>query len=128
MRSPVHQLLAQGAELSHPQTQKTCCNLLKLEHALWTFVAVEGIEPTNNLAERCLRRAVLWRRWCFGTQSTNSALFVARILTTVTTLRLQQRDVLDFLTDACAALNRQQKPPSLLPIPQPSERLQKLLD
>ena len=116
IRTEVHHLLTQGAELSHPQTQKTCCNLLKLEIALWTFVTVEGIEPTNNLAERCLRRAVLWRRRSFGTQSTHGALFVARILTTVTTLRLQERDVLDFLTHACAAANRQQKPPSLLPI------------
>lgn len=117
IRSAVHQLLVQGAELAHAQTRQTCRNLLKLESALWTFVAVDGIEPTNNLAERCLRRAVLWRRRSFGTQSNGGALFVARILTTVTTLRLQQRDVLDFLTAACAAANRQQHPPSLLPIP-----------
>ena len=116
IRTEVHQLLAQGAQLSHSQTQKTCRNLLKVEEAFWTFVTVEGIEPTNNLAERCLRRAVLWRRRSFGTHSADGALFVARILTAVTTLRLQERDVLDFLTDACAAANRQQKPPSLLPI------------
>lgn len=117
IRTAVHQLLTQGAELVHAQTRQTCRNLLKLESALWTFVTADDIEPTNNLAERCLRRAVLWRRRSFGTQSNGGTLFVAHILTTVTTLRLQQRDVLDFLTDACAAANRQQNPPSLLPIP-----------
>lgn len=117
IRTKVHELLVQGAALEHAQTRQTCRNLLKVEDALWTFVALDDIEPTNNLAERCLRRAVLWRRRSFGTQSADGSLFVARILTTVTTLRLQQRDVLDFLTHACAAANRHQNPPSLLPIP-----------
>ena len=115
IRTKVHQLLLEGAELEQAQTQQTCRNLLKVEDALWTFVTVAGIEPTNNLAERSLRRAVLWRKRSFGTQSTTGSLFVARILTTVTTLRMQQRDVLDFLTEACAAANLQQNQPSLLP-------------
>jgi len=58
---------------------------------MWTFVTVEGVEPTNNDAERPLRRAVLWRRRSFGAQSESGSQFVARILTTVTTLRLQHR-------------------------------------
>lgn len=116
IRTNVHQLLWEGTELEHPQTRQTCRNLLKLEDALWTFVTVDDVEPTNNLAERSLRRAVLWRKRSFGTQSTTGSLFVARILTTVTTLRMQQRDVLDFLTQACAAANLQQMHPSLLPI------------
>jgi len=116
IRTKVHQLLLAGAELKQAQTQQTCRNLLKVEDALWTFVTVADIEPTNNLAERSLRRAVLWRKRSFGTQSTTGSLFVARILTTVTTLRMQQRDVLDFLTEACAAANLQQNQPSLLPV------------
>jgi len=116
IRTKVHHLLLAGAELKQAQTQQTCRNLLKVEDALWTFVTVADIEPTNNLAERSLRRAVLWRKRSFGTQSTTGSLFVARILTTVTTLRMQQRDVLDFLTEACAAANLQQNQPSLLPV------------
>jgi len=116
IRTHVHLLLLEGAELEHPQTRQTCRNLLKREDALWTFVTVDDVEPTNNLAERSLRRAVLWRKRSFGTQSTTGSLFVARILTTVTTLRMQQRDVLDFLTEACAAANLQQNQPSLLPV------------
>jgi transposase len=115
LRTRVHELLAQGTACAHAQTRHTCANLLKLEPALWTFVYVAGVEPTNNHAERCLRRAVLWRRRSFGTQSETGSRFVERVLTTVTTLRLQKRDVLDYLTAACAAAMRGDKPPSLLP-------------
>ncbi len=115
IRARVHDLLCQGADLSHEKTRPTCENILKLETALWTFVYVEGVAPTNNHAERCLRRGVLWRRRSFGTQSETGSRFVERVLTTVTTLRQQKRDVLDYLTAACAAAIRGDKPPSLLP-------------
>jgi transposase len=62
IRFRAHDLLCEGATLSHEKTHHTCENILRLETALWTFVYVEGVEPTNNHAERCLRRAVLWRR------------------------------------------------------------------
>ena len=108
-------LLREGTVLSHDKTRRTCQNILKWESALWTFVFVDGVEPTNNSAERPLRRAVLWRRRSFGTQSEAGSLFVERVLTTVTTLRQQKRDVLDYLTEACAAAIRGDAPPSLLP-------------
>lgn len=115
IRTQVHNLLGAGAALAQEKTRHTCENLLKLEPALWTFVHHEGVEPTNNHAERCLRRAVLWRRRSFGTQSETGSRFVERVLTTVTTLRQQKRDVLDYLTSACAAAICGDKPPSLLP-------------
>lgn len=117
IRARVQELLREGATLAQAKTRHTCENLLKLELALWTFVFVEGVEPTNNHAERCLRRAVLWRRRSFGTQSKGGSVFVQRILTAVTTLRQQKRDVLDYLTEACTATVRGDKPPSLLPNP-----------
>src|SRR5829696_4416827 len=76
-------------------------------------------DPTNNCAERPLRRAVLWRRRSFGTQSAAGSQFVERILTAVTTLRQQRRDVLDYLTTACAAMIRKEPAPSLLPLTSP---------
>lgn len=108
-------LLREGAALACDKTRHTCTNILKLEVALWTFVRLEGVEPTNNSAERGLRRAVLWRRRSFGTHSEDGSRFVERILTAVTTLRQQHRDVLDYLTEACAAAIRGDKAPSLLP-------------
>lgn len=115
IRKEVGDLLRQGTALSQDKTRRTCENILKLELALWTFVSVEGVEPTNNWAERLLRRAVLWRRRSFGTQSDAGSLFVELVLTTVTTLRQQERDVLDYLTEACAAAMRGDTPSSLLP-------------
>jgi len=115
LQARIGRLVRMGARRKQAQTRHACANILKLEVALWTFVATEGVEPTNNAAERALRRAVLWRRRSFGTQSAEGSLFVARLLTVVTTLRQQQRDVLDYLTDACAAAVTGAPPPSLLP-------------
>ena len=47
-------------------TVRTCRQLQKVEPAMWLFVTVEGLEPTNNAAERAIRPAVLWRRTSFG--------------------------------------------------------------
>jgi transposase len=59
------------------------------------------VEPTNNLAERIIRQAVLWRKGSFGTQSERGARYVERILTVCATCRLQERSVIDYLRDAC---------------------------
>ena len=116
IRREVESLLQLGALLvEHRQTQATCRNLLKHKSALWNFVDQEGVEPTNNAAEQALRRGVLWRKRSFGSQSQAGSRFVERILTVVISLRRQQRDVLDFLTDACQALASGIAPPSLLP-------------
>jgi transposase len=62
------------------KTVRTCAQLLKIEPALWTFVTVPGVEPTNNAAEQALRQAVIWRRTSFGSQSLAGSQFVARLL------------------------------------------------
>src|SRR5882724_7306883 len=115
----VNTLLQEGVAGADRKAQGTCRNLLKREAALWTFVWEPGVEPTNNSAERPLRRAVLWRRRSFGTQSEAGSQFVARILTAVTTLRQQRRDVLEYLTAACAAAICHDPAPSLLPLTAP---------
>jgi len=120
-------LLEDGTTLDHAKTRRACQNILKLASALWTFVAVDGVEPTNNAAERALRRAVVWRRRSFGTQSAEGSRFAARLLTVVTTLRQQERDVLDYLTAACAAALRGQLAPSLLPVCPPSPSVEHAL-
>jgi hypothetical protein len=115
----VKTLLQEGVVGADATAQGTCRNLLNREAALWTFVWEPGVEPTNNAAERPLRRAVLWRRRSFGTQSEAGSQFVERLLTAVTTLRQQRRDVLDYLTAACTAAICKTPPPSLLPLTAP---------
>jgi transposase len=103
VRRRVKELLRAGTQSGHKRTRRTCANILKVERCLWTFVRVEGVEPTNNAAERGLRRAVLWRRKSFGTQSVSGSRFVGRVLTAVSTLRQQGRNVLEYLARVCAA-------------------------
>lgn len=115
VQDKVGELLRQGTTCEHSKTAGTCRDILKREEALWTFVRVEGVEPTNNLAERQVRSGVLWRKTSFGTQSEAGSRFAERIMTAVATLRQQQRNVLDYLTAACDAANRGKPAPSLLP-------------
>ncbi len=114
IRPEIERLLAAGAALPQGSDQRGMCEaLLEVEAAMWTFVSVEGLEPTNNTAERNVRHAVLWRRMSFGTQSIAGSAYVERIMTTVATLRLQGRHVLDYVTQAWDAANRKRSAPSL---------------
>jgi transposase len=93
-----------------------CANLLECWPALWTFAAVDGVEPTNNAAERALRPAVLWRKGSFGTQSDDGSRFVERLLTVAATCKQQGRGLLDFLVQAITAARLGIPPPSLVPM------------
>jgi transposase len=75
----VKELLDEGSECAHAKTRHSCRQIGMVETALWTFVRITGVEPTNNAAELALRRAVLWRRKSFGTQSAEGSRFVERI-------------------------------------------------
>lgn len=108
-------LLVEGLGSPHPRVRGLCKTLRKHETSLWTFTVRPGVEPTNNAAERALRHAVIWRKTSFGTDSELGSRFVERMLTTVATLRLQQRNVLEFVTAACRAEQLGSTAPSLLP-------------
>jgi len=108
-------LLERGGRCHCAKTATFCRNLLALEPALWTFTRIEGIEPTNNAAERALRPAVLWRRRSFGCHSEAGCRFAERMLTVVQTLRLQKRAVLDYLVAAITAHRQGLDAPKLLP-------------
>jgi transposase len=111
----VERLLAEAADVCPKKVAGTAREILKLKDALWTFVYTQGVEPTNNLAERDLRHAVIWRKTSFGTQSEDGSRFVERILTAVMSLRKQERNVLDYLTTALEAQLHGAPAPSLLP-------------
>lgn len=115
VKREVGDLLVEGEVCPDGKVAGICHKILSVEPALWTFVDVEGIEPTNNLAERDLRRAVLWRKSCFGTDSETGSRYAERILTITKTLRKQNRHVLEFLTQSVEASIRGAPGPSLLP-------------
>ena len=108
--------LASNARWASAKTHRACRELLGWEPAMWLFPDKPELSPTNNLAERRLRRPVLWRHGSFGSDSPNGSRFVERILTTVATLSAQQRNALDFLMTAHVNHVAGLSVPSLLPI------------
>ena len=96
-------LLSEGAGSRDASLSSYCQRLLDRYAMYWLFTSAEGVEPTNNHAERVQRRAVLWRKKSFGCGSGRGCRFVERILTAVQTLRLQGRNALEFLADTLAA-------------------------
>jgi transposase len=78
-------------------------NLLKGWPALWTFTAHNGVEPTNNHAERALRSAVIYRKLSLGSQSNSGERRIERLLSAHTTCRLQRRSLFAYLSELFAA-------------------------
>jgi len=106
-----------GERTPWAKTVRTCQQLLQVADGLWTFLEIEGIEPTNNTAERALRQSVIQRKVSHGVQSANGAICRSRLLTVTTTLRQQGRDIWGFLEQAWIAHHRGGVMPSLLPNP-----------
>jgi transposase len=96
------------------RTHGFCKELCDYRERLWTFLDVDGVEPTNNAAEQALRHAVIWRKLSFGTQSASGSRFVERMLTVIETCRRQKRNVFTWLTETVSAHYQGQPPPSLL--------------
>jgi transposase len=113
----LRRVLETGQRCGCDKTANFCTALLKLWPALWTFVTVPGIEPTNNAAEQALRPAVLWRKGSFGTQSAAGNRFVERLLSVAATCKQHDRSLLAYLTAVCTAAQCGQPIPSLLPRP-----------
>jgi transposase len=78
-------------------------NLLKIWPALWTFVTHEGVEPTNNAAERSLRGPVIHRKLSHGTRTDDGERFIERALSASVTCRLQKRSLFAYLTNLLTA-------------------------
>ena len=108
-------LLERGQRDGDPKTKRFCSNLLKLWPALWTFASHDGVQPTNNAAERGLRGAVIYRKLSFGNQSDAGARFLERMLTVAHTCRLQHRSLFAYLTDTLEAHAQKRPTPSLVP-------------
>jgi transposase len=117
LRICVENLLAKGRDLELRGVSGSCRDILNHREALWTFLDKNGVEPTNNHAERELRGFVLWRKNSFGSQSERGTRYAERIMTVVYTLRKQNRNVLAYLTAACQAALTGTPIPSLLPNP-----------
>lgn len=115
LRSRIRALLEQGARGHNRRERSLCGALLEEYEALWTFCEVPGVEPTNNVAERALRPAVIMRKTQLHTVSEQGNRWIERILSVNETCRLQGRAVLDYLVEAADAAHRGVTAPSLVP-------------
>ena len=115
VREAVRRTLERGTRCRCSKTAGTCKELLGHEEWLWTFVDVQGVEPTNNEVERTVRLGVLLRKTSGGTDSPQGSRFVERILTVVHTCRRQGKKVLDYLSACIEAWRHDRTPPSLVP-------------
>jgi transposase len=114
VRRAVRRALRRGLTCGCVKTAGTCKELLGHEDWLWTFVGIEGVEPTNNAGERAARQGVLWRKTSGGTDSPQGSRFVERVLTVVQTCQKQGKKVLAFLGDCIEAWRHGRSPPPLL--------------
>ena len=88
-------------------------NLLKVWPALWTFATIDGVEPTNNPAERALRAPVIYRKVSLGTQSKDGERFAERALSAAATCRQQHRSLFSYLSELLIAHSRGDPFPAL---------------
>lgn len=108
------------ANLDSPDRQVQNLAVALFDHcqSLFTFLEYEGVEPTNNSAERALRTGVQWRKICFGNRTAAGELATARLLTVTQTCQLQHRQPLIYLAEAISLHRlRQPAPPLLLSKP-----------
>ena len=117
VRAQLQEVLERAVAADITRLSGSCADMLAHKHALWTFVDRDGIEPTNNHAERELRAFVLWRKRCFGAQSDRGNLFAERLMTIAHTARKQNQNVLTFLTGCCEAHMTGSAAPSLFDVP-----------
>ncbi len=110
-------LLEKGTVCGCARTAGVCRELLKREPALWTFLRVEGVGPTNNAAERALRHAVWWRKSSYGTASTKGSRYVAHSVSGSDLPPTGPQCPGVCHTACCQARLQGQTPPSLLPTP-----------
>jgi transposase len=114
IRKEVNSLLLRGVFSGNSKLDGMCRELYDHRDWLWTFLDVDGVEPTNNVSERALRPAVIWRKLSFGTQSAQGSRFVETILTVVETCHRQSRNSFEYLSAAMQAHFAGQSAPSLL--------------
>ena len=116
IRSRMSRCLQLYSNSSDYHVAKAAKSLLKHWDGLFTFLEHEGVEPTNNAAERAIRPAVQWLKISFGNQSEEGELLTARLLTVERSCILQIKSPFQFLVDAVTAYRKGAPSPSLVSV------------
>ena len=114
-RRRLENLFLDGMLSGNEKLDDLCARLDEKQECLWAFVSVNGMEPTNNMAERSLRSLVLWRKKSYGTRSSKGQRYVERISSAVETLKKNGKNVLAFLEGSVRDFFRGQPAPFMVP-------------
>ena len=114
LRGEILDALEAGSRCRHPQTAERCRTLGNHCLSLFLFAEVDGVAPTNNAAEQSLRRAVIFRKLCFGTERGSGSDVLAATFSVVETCRRLRRDAPAYLHDAVTAHFQNRTPPQLV--------------
>lgn len=112
-REMIHKWLIFGANCDHRRTRVSCQRILKQYETLFVFTRYPNVDPTNNICERALRHAVIWRKLSFGNDSDSGITYVERILSVLATCRQQDLNPYDFLQQLVHADRRALPLPAL---------------
>lgn len=115
VRLAIARLILRGGKALDPKLAATCRDIAKQFGRLWTFLAVEGVEPTNNEPERELRGPVIARGLMLSTKSEAGRDMFTRLMSASSTCRKQGRNLLAYLKMALERHARGLSPPSLVP-------------
>lgn len=115
LKSEILDALADGAACANTRTAETCRRLSNQCYSLFVFAHTGGVSPTNNAAERSLRRAVIFRKLSFGTESGSGSENLAVVMSVIETCRRLGRHALSWITDAVTRKQQNRPTPNLLP-------------
>jgi transposase len=117
MRERMHDFCIIFRYSTDPRVQTRTKRLRDNWQHLFTFLEHDGVQPTNNIAERAIRPAVQWRKICFGSQSQIGEQFAGRLLTVVRTCQLHDINAFEFLNRLVKTAFSTKQPPPYLPLP-----------
>lgn len=115
LRSDIVNALGDGAVCTDTRTAETCRRLSNQCYSLFVFTCTTGVSPTNNAAERSLRRAVIFRKLSFGTESGSGSQTLAVVMSVLETCRRLGRHALGWITEAVTHKQQNRPAPRLLP-------------
>jgi hypothetical protein len=105
---------AMTAPESCPMARKIKKRFIIASDLFFTFMEIQGVEPTNNLAERTLRPTVVTRKISYFSSSWKGKLSRETNWTIIGTTTKQGRNPKDFLLQALNAANNNEPLPSLI--------------
>lgn len=109
-RTRFRNVLQRGTDCGCQKTMATCRQLLSQEVSLYRFVYMDGVEPTNNAAERALRHGVIWRKQSHGPKSITGSRFLANIWSITETCRQHGRNLWQYLTESLKSIENGKRP------------------